>query len=187
MIGVSFASVARGREKVTEEATKTLRRSDGIPPRPLGVLIRVHGVHGISAEHRLRQGTCILGSGKKADVAITNPSVSREHVEIGVVPEGVTVRDLESRNGTFYLGQRVKNITLHLGSRIQLGPVEVTLDPDTEDLGGPEIAAGSLRGMSGRPALQGHPTRDGCRDRPTSAERVDNANASHYAPPPFPD
>jgi DNA-binding NtrC family response regulator len=144
--------VARARDKPANDATKTLKRAEAFPPRPLGVVIRASGGGSRPTEHRLRVGTCILGSGKSADFVITNPSVSREHVEIGVVPEGVSVRDLGSRNGTFYLRQRVKSITLHLGARIEIGPVEVTLDPDSDDLTGPEIATGSYRGMIGRAA-----------------------------------
>ena len=108
------------------------------------------------AEYRLRDGSCIVGSGATCALVIANPSVSREHVELGIVPEGVTVRDLKSRNGTFYLQQRVQQITLTLGSRIQLGPVEIAIDPDADDLFvGPELDAGSYRGMIGSaPAMR---------------------------------
>src|SRR6185436_14038954 len=51
-----------------------------------------------------------------------------DHVALELVPEGVAVTDLGSRNGTFYLGQRVEKIVLGLGSRIQLGTVEVAID-----------------------------------------------------------
>ena len=91
-----------------------------------------------------------MGTAPTCSLVIANPNVSREHVELGIVPEGVTVRDLKSRNGTFYLQQRVQQITLTLGSRIQLGPVEIAIDPDADDLFvGPELDAGSYRGMIG--------------------------------------
>ena len=49
---------------------------------------------------RFERGTCIQGAGADSNVVIENPSVSRSHVELGLVPEGITVRDLGSRNGS---------------------------------------------------------------------------------------
>ena len=135
-------------------ATKTLQRSDVRTRPPLGAVIRVLGAKSTPAEYRLRDGTCLLGSGPTCALVIASPSVSREHVELGIVPEGVTVRDLKSRNGTFYLQQRVQQMTLMLGSRIQLGPVEIAIDPDADDLFvAPELDTGSYQGMLGGAAV----------------------------------
>src|SRR5438477_8988834 len=117
------SAMSRTRQKPVD-ATKTLPRSSARSQRPLGAIIRVLGTKSTPAEYRLRDGTCLLGTGPTCALVIANPSVSREHVELGIVPEGVTIRDLKSRNGTFYLQQRVQQMTLTLGSRIQLGPVE---------------------------------------------------------------
>ena len=120
------------------------------PASPLGAIIRVLAARATPSTLRLAQGTCILGAGQDAQIVIENPSVSRAHVEIGLVPEGISVRDLGSRNGTFYLGQRVQAMTLAPGSRIHLGPVEVALDPDLDTLEGGEPYPGtSYRGMIG--------------------------------------
>ena len=102
--------------------------------QPLGAIIRVLGARATPKAFRLEAGTCLLGAGKDCHVVIDNPSVSRQHVELGLVPEGISVRDLGSRNGTFYLGQRVQAMTLAPGARIHLGPVEVALDPDLDTL-----------------------------------------------------
>lgn len=122
----------------------------GALPAPLGALVRVIGARATPPLYRLTQGTCILGAGSAAQVVIENPGVSRAHVELGLVPEGISVRDLGSRNGTFYLGQRVQAMTLGLGAHIQLGPVEVALDPDLDALGAAEpYPEPSYRGMIG--------------------------------------
>jgi transcriptional regulator with GAF, ATPase, and Fis domain len=118
--------------------------------QPLGAIIRVLNARASPKAFRLEQGTCILGAGADSHVVIENPSVSRSHVELGLVPEGISVRDLGSRNGTYYLGQRVQAMTLSPGARIHLGPVEIALDPDLEGLGGAEPYPEAVyRGMIG--------------------------------------
>ncbi len=104
--------------------------------QPLGAIVRVLGARATPSAFRLEQGTCLVGAGKDCHVVIDNPSVSRQHAELGLVPEGISVRDLGSRNGTFYLGQRVQAMTLAPGARIHLGPVELALDPDLDTLHG---------------------------------------------------
>jgi DNA-binding NtrC family response regulator len=118
--------------------------------QPLGAIIRVFGAKATPKAFRLEQGSCILGAGADCQVVIENRSVSRQHVELGLVPEGISVRDLGSRNGTFYLGQRVQAMTLALGARIHLGPVEVALDADLDLLEGAEpYPESTYRGMIG--------------------------------------
>jgi DNA-binding NtrC family response regulator len=97
----------------------------------LPALVRVLGAKAKPACFRLR-ASCVVGAGKQADVVIDDPEVSRRHVELSLVPEGVHVADLGSRNGTFYLGQRVERMTLALGSRLRVGSAEllVEVDPD---------------------------------------------------------
>jgi pSer/pThr/pTyr-binding forkhead associated (FHA) protein len=65
-------------------------------------------------------------------MVISDVRVSRSHVRLSLVPEGIDLEDLGSRNGTYYLGQRVKRIVLAPGSRIALGAVEIALDIDAE-------------------------------------------------------
>jgi transcriptional regulator with GAF, ATPase, and Fis domain len=122
----------------------------GVLVQPLGAIIRVLDAPATPRALRLDHGTAILGAGPECQLVIDNPRVSRAHVEIGLVPEGISVRDLGSRNGTLYLGQRVQAMTLAPGARIHLGPVEVALDPDLDTLGTTEPhPEPSYRGMIG--------------------------------------
>jgi two-component system response regulator GlrR len=117
---------------------------------PLGAIVRVLGARATPNAFRLEHGTCILGAGADCHVIIDNPSVSRAHVELGLVPEGISVRDLGSRNGTFYLGHRVQAMTLAPGARIHVGPVEIALDADLDTLENVEpYTAPTYRGMVG--------------------------------------
>jgi len=125
-------------------------------PAPLGAIVRVVGAAATPRQLALRAGICRIGAAPDVDMMIEDETVSRQHVELELVPEGVAVRDLGSRNGTFYLGQRVHTMVLALGSSIALGKAEVRIDADLAalDKGAAEAPAryGDLVGVS--PAMQ---------------------------------
>ena len=101
---------------------------------PLGVIIRVVSGASAPAEHHLETGSCIIGAGKDADLIVEDRAVSRRHVRLTLAPEGVELQDLDSRNGTFYLGQRIGSMVLGLGSRFRIGGTELSLEPDPSSL-----------------------------------------------------
>jgi transcriptional regulator with GAF, ATPase, and Fis domain len=111
--------------EISEEdvATALVRRPSA--PAPLAVLIRA-----TSGSFHLSEGRCLVGSGPGCDLVLRDPSVSRQHLEMTLAPEGVRVRDLGSTNGTFYLGQRVEQMVLALGSRVDVGSDTLYLDAD---------------------------------------------------------
>ncbi len=116
--------------------TKTMVRG-AIPAAPIAVVVRVVGPSGssvLSTSFRLQAGSCTLGSGADCDVVIKHPTVSREHASLEIVAAGVHVRDLRSRNGTYYLGQRIERITLRLGATLMLGEAQIVVEPDTDAL-----------------------------------------------------
>ncbi len=143
-------------EVLSREPTSTLllrtARSEPLPAR-----IRVDGSSARSHVFSLRAGECVIGTSKDADVVLSDPAVSRSHVRLELVPEGVRVLDLCSSNGTFFLGQRVETITLGLGSRIRIGSTDVLIEADPEGLRDvlPEGAAPTVyRGLVGQsPAM----------------------------------
>jgi transcriptional regulator with GAF, ATPase, and Fis domain len=77
---------------------------------------------------------CRIGSDPACDIVVQDRTISRLHVELSPVAGGVHVRDLGSRNGTFYLGQRVGELTVAIGARLQISGLTLSLDPDTEML-----------------------------------------------------
>jgi DNA-binding NtrC family response regulator len=100
------------------------------PDAPIAALIRVADAEATPATFVLRTGSCVIGSSRSCDLVVADTTVSRRHVSLELVPEGVAVQDLGSRNGTFYLGQRIERAVLDLGARIKLGGVSVTLEAD---------------------------------------------------------
>lgn len=76
----------------------------------------------------LREGRHVLGRSEACRVVVPHPSVSREHAEIHVSPQGVRLRDLASSNGTFRGEQRVADLTIIPGEVIAFGDAQATFE-----------------------------------------------------------
>lgn len=134
-------------------ATRTIH-SRSVVAAPLPIRVRALGKNGRSA--RLTRGSVVIGASSSADLVIDDTSVSRRHVELELVPEGVIVRDLESRNGTFYLGQRIERMVATPPTFLRAGntTIAIELDPELAEDTEPLRVAG-FRGMVGTsPAMQ---------------------------------
>ncbi|NUO49212.1 MAG: sigma 54-dependent Fis family transcriptional regulator [Polyangiaceae bacterium] len=118
----------------TPDSTATFVRGAS-RTRPLEILIRVVGATATPPLFRLKTGTCVIGSAAPCDIIVSDSTVSRMHAELHLVPEGVAVRDLGSRNGTYYLGQRVEKIVLSPGARVEIGAATLSIEPDAQALG----------------------------------------------------
>src|SRR3954466_12170506 len=71
----------------------------------------------------LASGTLILGRSSECQLVVRDVTVSRRHAEITVLKGTVTVRDLNSRNGTFVDEERVKTCLVQHGQRVRFGEV----------------------------------------------------------------
>jgi diguanylate cyclase (GGDEF)-like protein len=71
--------------------------------------------------HYLQQPEQTIGRGASSDILIEEDSVSRRHARICVSLATTTVYDLDSTNGLFVNGHRVKEAELHDGDRLHLG------------------------------------------------------------------
>jgi DNA-binding winged helix-turn-helix (wHTH) protein len=75
----------------------------------------------------LADGEYLIGRLEQATVWIDSTRVSRRHASIVVARGKATVRDLQSKNGTFVCGQRVEDSRLLVdGDEILIGPVLLT-------------------------------------------------------------
>jgi DNA-binding NtrC family response regulator len=63
----------------------------------------------------------VVGSDPGSALVINDPHVSRRHVEIVRTAEGIVLRDLGSKNGTFVGRLAVKEVTLTSGAEIRVG------------------------------------------------------------------
>ena len=73
-----------------------------------------------------------IGRAGAADFCLDVPLVSRLHCRLEVAPGGaVEVVDLDSTNGTWINGNRVRRAPLTPGSRLGVGRVEFVLEPSS--------------------------------------------------------
>ena len=72
----------------------------------------------------------VIGRRPDCDVRVPEIGVSRRHCELVVVADTVTVRDLDSSNGTYVNGERVEQKTIAAGDQIQVGAVLLTVQID---------------------------------------------------------
>jgi DNA-binding NtrC family response regulator len=73
-----------------------------------------------------------IGSGAGCDVQLSDPAISRRHLEIQLGPDGVTVRDLGSTNGSFVQGARFTELTLGFGTEVTIGKTVLKYVPEEE-------------------------------------------------------
>lgn len=77
----------------------------------------------------LRQMEATLGRARGCTIRIPSSEVSRQHCRLRMENGILTVEDMESINGTFVNGRRVRDIqSLHPGDRLTLGSVTFLVD-----------------------------------------------------------
>jgi two-component system, NtrC family, response regulator GlrR len=76
----------------------------------------------------LGDATLLVGAGELADLPLRDPGVSRRHLEIAVVPGGVRVVDLASKNGTLLRGARLNAALVGVGAELMLGRTTLRID-----------------------------------------------------------
>jgi DNA-binding NtrC family response regulator len=89
-----------------------------------------------------------VGSAEDNDVVLADPTVSRYHVELQPVTDGIAVRDLGSLNGTFCGGLRVRDAVVPPGSQLRLGGTTILVDAaDAADARADHEEDGSIAGL----------------------------------------
>ncbi len=71
------------------------------------------------------ESVLVIGRGDEADWPILDDDLSRTHVEIRRGWDGITLRDLGSKNGTRLDGKRVKTAPLRDGQLVELGSLAI--------------------------------------------------------------
>ena len=117
-------------------------------PRVTGLCLVVIDGPDRGRRKQLEPGTSVIGTRADCDLVLGDPTVSRRHSSIELLPATVRVRDLGSKNGTLYLGGRIESVELPVGAVIQVGENHLALLP----LAQPQDAASDrveLEGMVG--------------------------------------
>jgi len=73
----------------------------------------------------------VIGRRRDCDLYIPLKTVSRRHCELSQNSEGLKLRDLGSRNGTFLNGKRVEEeVPVNPGDYVQIGPLTFQVQID---------------------------------------------------------
>ena len=81
----------------------------------------------------LSEGEFAVGRSADCQLSLDDPLVSRQHALLVVAKDGVTIEDLESRNGVAVNGRRLEGrVSLQPGDRIVIGSQELTLQLSPE-------------------------------------------------------
>ena len=103
-----------------------------VPGREAGVKVRsasLRVTHGPDAGRTadIDQPSFVVGTGDSADLRLTDPSVSREHVRCSLLPHGVRLHDPGSKNGTFINTIRIHDVTVPSDTALTLGGTTIAL------------------------------------------------------------
>ena len=102
----------------------------------------------------------VAGRDIGCDLPILDPGVSRQHAEVRVDAQGVTVTDLGSRNGTWVNGKRVESARVRPGDGVAFGTVVFTLLEEADATRRPAITSTGLDGSATIMRERAVPSRD---------------------------
>jgi pSer/pThr/pTyr-binding forkhead associated (FHA) protein len=92
---------------------------------PAGAAVLVKNGFYEGLEVILEQESTVIGRGRRADIVIVEPTISREHASLGFDGERFFVQDLGSTNGTHVNGGRTSRQDLKDGDEIQIGKLVI--------------------------------------------------------------
>jgi transcriptional regulator with GAF, ATPase, and Fis domain len=70
----------------------------------------------------------VIGTAESADLVLTDPTVSRHHLRLSVVPDGYLVSDLDSTNGTRLHERRIRAAYIEPDDVLELGDTRIKLE-----------------------------------------------------------
>ena len=120
-VQASDAATARPHPAANDDAGMTVAR----PVMPRYVLRGVTG-GAFGRSYRL-SGPLTVGRSPECDVYLPDPGLSRVHARLVPGDDGVQIEDLDSTNGTFLNGHRVKRETAGVGDEIVFDKVRFQL------------------------------------------------------------
>src|SRR5262249_11028703 len=107
-----------------------------------GAFTLVHAVGGkrgaLFPPTRLMNPGTYLGRTSGNDIVLGSDNVSRRHAKLVVTDNGITVHDLDSHNGIFLNGKKVRSTAVNLGDLLYVADVciELKRSPDFDDATG---------------------------------------------------
>ncbi|MEZ4293629.1 MAG: sigma 54-interacting transcriptional regulator [Polyangiaceae bacterium] len=107
------------------EGTRTVVRLDSVDVPAVRVIVKP--AKGRSFEVPLGVHPLTVGQSPECEIVLNDSSVSRQHCRISQTPRGISVRDLESKNGTFIGDVRVIEAIVEPSTKILVGDSRLVL------------------------------------------------------------
>jgi hypothetical protein len=111
---------------------------------------------GPEAGRRVELGVEVVIGRRDADLVLEDPEVSRRHAVLRRSGESVVVEDLDSTNGTFVKGERIRRpITVGPGDQVRVGRTTLEIEPDwraAETVVSPALEPDQIRSAEERPS-----------------------------------
>jgi pSer/pThr/pTyr-binding forkhead associated (FHA) protein len=95
-------------------------------PATQSVILSIVSGPGQGATHKLSKPRVVVGR-EGADIALPDPEISRHHCVVEVRDAHVSLRDLDSTNGTFFEEERVRAAMLEPGAEFRIGETTLRL------------------------------------------------------------
>ncbi len=96
----------------------------------MGIVLSITLSDGETQEVNLGSGTYIIGRSRSANLQIKDKLLSGKHMAIEISPDKITVKDLDSTNGTFINGNQINIASLYLDDELQLGTTVISINPN---------------------------------------------------------
>lgn len=103
------------------------QRNGGLEPLPSGWVSIVAGVDLGKAARLNAQQTVTVGTGDRATLRLTDGKVSRLHCELSLAGPAFRLRDLGSKNGTWFEGSNVSDAVVPRGAVVRIGDSHLVL------------------------------------------------------------
>ena len=138
-------------ERTAAVARRLLRQAlAGTPDAPAAPTLVV--VHGPRAREKLAlpapPARLVIGRGEDCDLALPDGDCSREHAEVLHDLDGVLLRDLGSKNGTFRNGHELREGRLRDRDELRLGATFLSFEDEAE------VRRRELHGAEDAPLLE---------------------------------
>jgi len=78
--------------------------------------------------HELAAESTVIGRSRRCDVVLADPNMSRQHAEVRRQGDVYTLVDLESTNGVYVNGRRVRTAVLQQGDVVELGSARLRFE-----------------------------------------------------------
>lgn len=146
------------------------------------VMLVMFKADGTRRDFPLSKPRIVIGRKNTCDLRIPLSSVSRQHCEIRISEDLVSLRDLGSSNGTYHNSIRVQETELEAGDKVVIGPVVFVVVIDGKPAHIEPIRStmpGSNPSLDESPALAGVHADDDDNDSPHTMVGQESADKNH--------